>query len=76
MRYGAPRKKAGALTLRILALHRRSDHWAQAGASPLHLNGQRSVAVLGKIVLFGECDEDDERCGGAPLQEKVVSALK
>lgn len=46
MRYAAPRKKkARALRLRSLALHHVSDHRAQAGASPLPLSGQRSLAV-------------------------------
>lgn len=69
-------KKARALTLGSLALHRGSDHWAQARASPLHLSGQRSVAVWGKIVLLEECDEDVERFGGTALQGKALSALR
>lgn len=69
-------KKARALTLRSLALHHGSDHWAQARASPLHLSGQCSVAVWEEIVLLEECDEDVERLGGAPLQGKALSALR
>lgn len=41
VRYRAPRKKSRALVLRSLALHHRSDHWAQAGPSPLHLSGRK-----------------------------------